>query len=354
MAQYFVGLGGNNGNSGLTWALRKATLTGAEAIGLSAGDWVWVGPGTYPETHTTLAAGTAGNPITFAGDESGLFTDGIGGRVRITGSDNNTTITRASGISSVHNYRTWTGFRTDSCSSQCVSLANVTNNIIEKFNIQEGSSNGILVNGASQANNIIRKCRIRVGRGFGINFTHTATVSNTNHVVENCIVTGYPASSVSIQNQRIGGITLRNITQSGGAGLARVTTALAVGQIMTVNNCIAGQGNLNAVHATVLGELIEDYNNFFGNAADRLNVAVGANSTAYPPGFASDLLTLGRTTFEEWALADFSPLSAIAGTGVPSDDIFGVARVTPSSWGAIQYVAGQRPIDAGESRGRRG
>ena len=45
MTVYYVGAGGNNSNAGTSWALRKATLTGAEDIPVAAGDTVIVGPG---------------------------------------------------------------------------------------------------------------------------------------------------------------------------------------------------------------------------------------------------------------------------------------------------------------------
>ena len=46
---YYVGPGGNDGNNGTSWALRKLTLNGAEDIPVVPGDVVWVGPGVYRE-----------------------------------------------------------------------------------------------------------------------------------------------------------------------------------------------------------------------------------------------------------------------------------------------------------------
>src|SRR5690606_15690047 len=111
IATYFVGAGGNNSNDGLTWANRKLTLNGAEDIPVAAGDTVIVAPGVYRETLTTDVSGTSGNPITYVGDEGGTLTDGIGGAVRISGSDDDLTATRSPVISLQHNYRTFRGFR---------------------------------------------------------------------------------------------------------------------------------------------------------------------------------------------------------------------------------------------------
>lgn len=57
MSVYYVGIGGNDGNSGLTWALRKLTLNGAEDVPVAAGDVVYVGPGAYRELLTVDVSG---------------------------------------------------------------------------------------------------------------------------------------------------------------------------------------------------------------------------------------------------------------------------------------------------------
>src|SRR3989304_7878159 len=57
MPTYYVGPGGNDGNSGLTWALRKLTLNGAEDTPVAAGDICWVGPGVYRELLTDDISG---------------------------------------------------------------------------------------------------------------------------------------------------------------------------------------------------------------------------------------------------------------------------------------------------------
>lgn len=54
---YYVGPGGNDGNNGTSWALRKLTLNGAEDIPVVPGDVVWVGPGVYREKLTADVSG---------------------------------------------------------------------------------------------------------------------------------------------------------------------------------------------------------------------------------------------------------------------------------------------------------
>src|SRR3989304_2901889 len=93
MTVYYVGPGGNDANNGLSWANRKLTLNGAEDVPVAAGDTVYVGPGGY---------------------RGGLGRGGGGGIVRITGSDNDQTATRANAISGVgRHYRPLRGFLLD-------------------------------------------------------------------------------------------------------------------------------------------------------------------------------------------------------------------------------------------------
>ena len=86
MATYYVGIGGNDSNDGLSWAQRKLTLGGAEAL-VAAGDIVYIGAGTYREKLICGVSGSIGAPITYIGDYDGSHTDGTGGVVRVTASN---------------------------------------------------------------------------------------------------------------------------------------------------------------------------------------------------------------------------------------------------------------------------
>jgi len=57
MPTYYVGPGGNDGNSGLTWALRLLTLNAAEDKPITAGSIVYVAPGVYRELLTVDVSG---------------------------------------------------------------------------------------------------------------------------------------------------------------------------------------------------------------------------------------------------------------------------------------------------------
>jgi len=287
MTTRYVGIGGNDGNSGLTWALRKLTLNGVEDTPVVAGDTVYVGPGTYREELTCDVSGGAGTPITYIGDYSGDNTDGVGGVVRITGSDDDITTTRNYCIHiSVKNYRTFQGIKVDlSVSYSVYSVGAVSNLIIDECYFGATDVQGFFGSG-NLTDSTIKNCIFKKGYSGGlpaIAFWHWATVDDTGNAIDNCIM----ANNYSgIYSQRIGGITIRNSTITGSVYAIRVEQALGAGQSVTVNNCII-YGNQHAFNAVNLGEIVEDYNSVSNNITDRTNVAVGGNSNTYPPLFDS-------------------------------------------------------------------
>jgi len=309
---------------------------------------VIVAPGVYRETLTTDVSGTSGNPITYVGDEGGTLTDGIGGAVRISGSDDDLTATRSPVISLQHNYRTFRGFRIEGATNNGISAGGVTDLIVEQC-VFMTPANGVVVNGAAQTRNRIRKCLFIGQPQASIQFTNSTTLNDVDHIVENCIFIR-SGTGASVRVDRVGGILIRNCEFTGAQGV-RIQTALASGQTVVINNSLfVGCG----VQATVTGELVEDYNAFWSTNTLRVNVNTGANSNAYLPLYNTPLLTLGERGF---MLGDFiasAGINAIAGAAAPTDDFYGVTRESPSSWGAVQYRAGRRPVDVGEPRGRRG
>lgn len=340
MAVYYVGPGGNNANPGTSWTQRKLTLNGAEDIPLVAGDTVYVGPGTYRETLTLDVSGSLGNPITYIGDYLGTNTDKVGGVVRITGSDNDQTATRANGITGTsRNYRTFQGFTIDLCTTNGILNTSGTNWIIQKchFNIVV-----LQIAGASQANCTIQDCAL-IGNQFLI--THGSNLDNVGHVIQNCYFAN--SQTFGIRADRVGGITVKNNVFHSVANGVRVVASPNAGQTITVNNCIL-VSCLTALQAATLGDITEDYNTLFGNGTARTNVAVGANSLAYPPLFDTrwffqvvhesagpNSSTQLVTPFD---LSSYSPLLNVAGTSPTTTDMRGTAVVgSQREWGALEY-----------------
>lgn len=306
----------------------------------------WEGP-----TLTGIAYLTH-NPVRYIGDYKGvLWGDGISGPVRITGSDNDQTASRNNCISATSkNYRIFTGFTFDTNVSGLSIIAMTTacsNWIIEKciFNL---SLNGL---GPSLAgtgiNNTIRNCAFMGGASnSSLNFTHTSTVDNIAGLVENCIFNG---GTRNVGVTRAGGIIVKNcVTLSRTtAGFVNVQTALTVGQAVTVNNCVISNQGVG-LNATAVGEIIENYNNFYGNATDRTNVLTGPNSNGYPPLFDTrwffQMVNAGagpNSAFQlasPFDLASYSQLVNVAGTGPTATDMRGTAVIgAQREWGALEY-----------------
>lgn len=349
----YCGIGGNDGNSGLTWALRKLTLNGVEDTPVVANDLVYVGPGVYREMLTVDVSGAGGNIITYCADVTGEHTDGVGGIVRVTGSDNDQAAARGNCITANgKDYRTFRGFFFDTTTSHMIDGIDCENWIIEDCSFQNcGGGNGFVAcSGVDQTDWIIRRCIFFISRSQGIRFTHGATVDNTNHLVENCFfaVINYDAVNIA----RIGNVTVRNCLffAPGGSGVD-VETSAAGGQTCTVENCIL-TGCGNALEGMAVGDITEDYNTFWSNDTDRVLTNVGANSLTYPPLLLPPILHSGVSQisgfkFPWWfgELSEWSQVRAITGSNEPTEDQRGIARpVTASknSWGALQFADMER------------
>lgn len=353
----YVGPGGADGNSGLTWALRKLTLNGVEDTPVVAGDIVYCGPGVYRETLTVDVSGTPGNPITYIADVTGENTDDVGGIIRITGSNNDTTITRNYGIDcTTKTYRTFRGFRFDLCGLRAFNGISADNCIIEDFIIDAMAEDGIYL-ATSMQNFIMRRGHIIVNDiyNFGIYMTHISALNNQGVLIENITIHG---GCSNIATAFVGGITVKNCTLMAGNYGVQVVGALAAGQTVDVYNSNI-LGHYRGVSGTVLGEIIEDYNTFFENNADRENTATGSNSVTYAPLFSPSIFWDGIkypwTLFEltEWsqisrrydAYDDVGIMGIYTGVSTLMDDLFGIYRptgVSLLSWGAIQLREGER------------
>jgi hypothetical protein len=349
MADIYVGTTSAGSANGTSWANRYGTLNAAEDKPVVAGDRVIVGPGVYRELLTVDVSGSSGSPIEYYADVSGRLTDGIGGVVRITGSDNDQTATRANCISnSTRNYRTFTGFTCDMCTSHLVNFFSASNCIVQDCCFEGVAASGInsVTLSGTGTNFACRRCIFSGGRSSGVHFTHSSTLNDTAHLVENCLFVAQRTAGILIT--RVGGITVKNCVFVNPVMSIQINTALAVGQTITVNNCLILWCSVGLT-AQATGEIVENYNSFWGNITDRTNTATGANSNAYPPLFNPQLLLddFMLPNLPMFGLSEWSPLRAIAGTGMSTDDLYGITRPatdSKKSWGAIQHAPRSREV----------
>lgn len=335
---YYVGSGGNDGSAGTSWATRKLTLNGAEDIPVAAGDTVYVGAGVYREQLTCDVSGTAGNPITYIGDYDGSHTDGTGGVVRITGSDDDKTATRAYCLQGNVGYRTFRGFMMDTTTGQSMLFSTATAIIIDECIFTDFVS--VAVNLTTPIGVTIQNC-VFLATKSGTNtvlFTNGATLDDAGDVVQNCLFVlgrGYGVRVV-----RVGGITVKNCTMLGGERHVDVQVVPAAGQTVTVNNCVLTTANVSLASASA-GYLIEDYNNLYANVTNLLNVTPGAHSTAYPPLLDTRWffeMVNGGSMVTPFDLSAWSQLINLAGTSPPAADMRGTTvQGAEREWGPLEY-----------------
>ena len=352
MATRYVGIGGNDGNSGLTWALRKLTLNGAEDTPVVANDLVYVGPGVYREMLTVDVSGGAGTEIVYVADVTGEHTDEVGGIVRITGSDDDQSTNRNYCITGASkDYRTFRGFRIDLSASHGIYNNSGSNWLVEDCHFSETEGDGARYIGADILDCTFRRCMFLgcSSAQSSLRMTHVATVDDTGNVIENCVFAG---TYYGMYVERLGGIAVRNCLFANIRAYAiRIGQALAVGQTLDLTNSIL-TSSASGLLSAVLGDLVEDYNTFFGNATDRTAVNVGANSETYPALLISPILHAGVSQisgfkFPWWypELSEWSQVQAITGNDERTEELRGIARpVTASknSWGPCQFFDMER------------
>ena len=335
MTTYYVGSGGNDANNGLTWALRKLTLNGAEDIPVAAGDTVYVGAGIYRELLTCDVAGANGNPITYIGDTDGSHTDLAGGMVRVTGSDNDQAASRDHCVTGSVNYRAFSGFVLDGATYYQFEAPDPDNWTISKCAIigPYSSDYAALYLGGG-ANHLVQDCLIY---GHVLVF-HWAQVSDRNTTFERCVIT---AGAKGLNVSQVGGITVRNCLILGQGAYGVAVDNLISGQTVTVNNCII-TNCATGLWALTEGEIIEDYNALAGCATARYRVAVGDHSNSYL--WLPDLrwwfeLVSGKgRMLSPFDLASYSQLINVAGTSPPSTDARGTAVIGDQrEWGPLEY-----------------
>ena len=343
MTTYYVGPGGNDGNSGETWALRKLTLAGVGDAGLHWGDVVYVAPGVYRETLTVAKSGSAGaSVITYIGDKTGEHTDGVGGLVRITGSNDDKTMTRSNCILvDGFNYRTFRGFHLEGSTASACSMYGCKYCTFELSSIS-GSTKGVAFDStANSLANTVQNCYLGViGNNVVTDYNGGVEAGNPGHLVQSCIIG--PWSGGWIPGVRItkgGGFTIKNCAIMGGyQGLLSDTTGHSPVYIYNsmIMCCTLG------IQAQVVGDIVEDYNTFWGNGTDRTNVAVGAHSVSYPALFDTrwfpEVVSGKGRMVTPFDLASYSQLLNLAGTAPPATDLRGAAVIgAQREWGPLEY-----------------
>jgi hypothetical protein len=350
MTIYYVGKGGNDGNDGESWATRRLTLNSIENL-LAAGDTLYIGPGTYRETWTIDQNGSSGQPIVAIGDQTGENTDGVGGTVRITASDNDYTAVRNHSISATSkDYRTFRGLTLDfGWAGGTIDTANNCDNwIIEDCTIgpQYSNDDGCIFFGGLESGFTltVRRCRLISGDSH-IDFQATAEIS-VNVLIENCILEGgwswqWP---YDINLENIYGVTVNNCTFLDGTNV--YVSGVTAGNDNFVYNSLFQHGPI----VTNADNVVEDYNVFEQvDATDPIDsdITPGANTVKRPLMFMPPVMVQGvMYPVPDLRFAPWSTIPDLACDGnSASDDFYGVPRPTADAKktrGAIQHQSPER------------
>lgn len=339
----YVGPGGSDSNDGLTWDTRKLTLTGVEDTPVVAGDTVYVGPGTYRETLTVDVSGSSGNPISYIGDVTGAYTDGIGGLVRLTAYDSETgSPARTYLISATsRTYRTFVGFNFDGCAStsQAIYVNGAgtgwiftdcvwTNmrNMADAIHFNQGG--GIVV--------ALRRCIgwFHVDGGtFGFD---SSNYDNSGTEIENCLFTGWYGWGCIQQG---GGLLMRNNSY------INVRRAVNNSTTVTYMNYIYNSIFDYVTYSDFNDDdyLTDDYNNHTPTKLGFTPPTYGANSIEEHIRYRMPLTGLGHNV-EPVDFGVLSPNELTIGRftdngNAPNHDLFGLPRSATNgkrSLGAIQ------------------
>jgi len=238
MTIYYVKPSGDDTDTGLSEENAFATVTKGMQTASSAGDIVYIAPGTYREILAMLYSGALGNPISFIGDtECHYFTDENPGYIRITGCDADETPSYSTG------------------SYPTIIACNSKNYLVFENIVVDGTATGI-VNGRGihllGTGNICNNC-IAIVALYGFYGTATSTCTNCFSTSLYPFITGTCRECVAVGGNSgiyratayncisIGAVAggyesvLHNCTIIGSYYGSRVTTA---GNSQTLNNCL--------------------------------------------------------------------------------------------------------------------
>lgn len=351
MATYYVRKTGSDSNAGTSAGAAKLTIQAAVNLATTAGDIVYVGAGTYRETVTLAASGSSGNPIQIIGDYSGAQT-GDAGVVRITGSDNDSTGTRAYCITATGRaYNTIKRVLLDGYTTYGIRLLGAcTNCVVDQCYLDLGSGDSttnMIVDGDTQgavtvSNCVIVKSRFGSGGIWYVDGTGAGSgPANAGHVIRSCVFIGGADNAHAVNDRGVGGVTVSNCYVLGGVYGVRVTVMPAGYTALTVNNSLF-EGLTYALHSGTSGHIVENYNRFWACAVNRNNVSTGANSLTGPPLHDRRWffqMVGGGSVVTPYDLASYSTSVELnSGTGAPSTDARGASvKGSFREWGPLEY-----------------
>lgn len=284
-------------------------------------------------------------PIIYIADVTGQLTDGVGGPVVISASNDQATQTRTSVLSvNTRTQRTMRGFSFQ-LGTDSVNLSTASDFILEDFFIQGGgaaNTASINITGLG-AGNTFRRGIIQGGRGQMFGSFNATAQDDAKLLLENLIYIGAATSGPSFA--RYGNSLIRNCTlvTSGNAVTANTASSTTGQAVVVTNNLIMGAGFVGLSGSPTW--LFEDYNAVWAAPTAHSNTTVGSHTLTTTAPLLDLPLLPGNGHREDWNPWDLqsitsstSPFRNKASAPYPADDLYGVERPqgTLPNWGAIE------------------
>ena len=338
--------------TGKTWTIGGAFLTvgkGVTSESLAAGDYVYVGAGTY-RISATIAPTSMASMTYCYGDVDGAKTGDAGEVVITTYSTNDTTAASNVVVLTLASKSYWTFRRLSLVSGAAQhgvevsgTSANITLSDLSIWCVNHGGGFPVMVTPTfgTVVNLVVERCRLSAApNAWAVYFTCPNAAGtgdiNQNITVRNCVLTGYggvaAVNSGTNTGRKTGGITILNCDITGTVAVfATAALYLSTTYPMKVYNCkIVAQATAQAgLQAGTLGQIVENYNIIVAPTA-RTNVTAGANSvsnSSYNTRTSQSHEGSYGGVVRPWAEPPAgSPMLTFGGTTVPTDDINGVTR----------------------------
>jgi len=326
----------------------KSPVTALQTLGaamgkVSAGDTVYIAPGTYTENLTATLVGSEKEPIQFVGDPSGLQFKLPAGPVNITAASgwqlqlNNSayvefdslTFTGANVYGLYLNRCTATKFENCEISETRYGIYSIYGDVtVKRCDFFKQQSYGLLIYGAAGK---VSDSKF-YGNGYGL-YCYDSTEctidacnfdSNTygsmicyqaKAIVRNCILSGTTNYGALIYYPKPGSQMWNNtIANNKSYGIYFLK-----GEVLFVNNIVAYSGSIGIYNNGC--SLKHDHNLIFGNREDIRGDEFSGNELKEDPLFVNVKLN-------DFHLTDESPAvdAGMDGTGVVDFDIIGVKR----------------------------
>lgn len=325
---YYVRQSGNDGNAGTSAGAAWATLGKAlGAAGISSGDQVYIGSGTYREiVNVAMTAATAETQV--IADVDGAKT-GDAGPVIWTAHTTNDTTAPSSAITlslSGKNFLTFEGFYFvgGTGAPDCVNLSGSTNCTFRRCTFTGGTASNnrlqwVGTTGGVAANLTVDSCLFAGPQNFSlvVQLTRHTADYDANVVIRNCVFWGSPnASAIELQSNGTGtgfggGVVVLNCTFLWASRAVRIQEVnLSTSIPCLVYNCLLYWCPGTALVANTSGQIVEDYNHIIAGTA-RSNVTAGAHTQSANPSAYAPLLDWGYSRLN--GFLPCSPWAPMAG-----------------------------------------